>query len=516
MDMTGSANDANDNYLEYAMLEDDSDQSFRRARRYLACFYAISFLVGGAIFFIPLAIFVVCVVTDFDPPVELTWSMFALWNVLTVSNTIFFIRRRNRHPLISRSPGMLFLTLLSCFFLTNWSIIAAQNEDFLGCDGTHWLYNMFYPMFVVPYLLRAHRLYAVFKTQQPHPYQSTLIQESPRIRLSISSASEGQLAWNSNSITSSGETSIHHVKAPLVLQYDLLKKFGIIMLPFIIFSIIDSIYSQVHFLPEFLSGCDPKSPTIIVWCTIHGLEMISFSISVYYLRRVWKAFDTRQELVIIGLICAFFSLAYLIMEILRISLAHERSAITFLVVSRGVGCFMVSIVYPTYATYFSTNLPEFPDRQVLSSLQLILDNESAFDNFQQFLSKKPEYCLLEFWVEVLLLKEDFDEDFPELARDLYDKYFTRKGIDDAVERRRTGGLIFFSALSHTTLERLERQMRSNSFSPGMFDMAQQEVFDQLEAKEYPLYLRSQECKLFLKNLRRSEQLMRRIIHNQLA
>ena len=51
------------------------------------------------------------------------------------------------------------------------------------------------------------------------------------------------------------------------------------------------------------------------------------------------------------------------------------------------------------------------------------------------MSKKPEYCLLEFWIEVLLLKDEFDEDFPNLAHKLYEKYFTRKGIDDSDSRR---------------------------------------------------------------------------------
>eukprot|EP00494_Astrolonche_serrata_P032078 UN32347 len=144
----------------------------------------------------------------------------------------------------------------------------------------------------------------------------------------------------------------------------------------------------LHFLPEFLSGCDThgnlKVYTTSLWAGIHGIEVIIFGMLYWCLPPVWRAFDTRTELNIVGGLCCAFAISQLVMPMVRSREDVQDEAVAFLVIARGVGCFAITIMHPTYDSYFSPLVPEMPDRQILSSLKLILNDEEAFDSFRKF------------------------------------------------------------------------------------------------------------------------------------
>jgi hypothetical protein len=83
----------------------------------------------------------------------------------------------------------------------------------------------------------------------------------------------------------------------------------------------------------------------------------------------------------------------------------------------------------------------------------------------------------EFWVEVDLFEDCESKEIPDRAQRIYEKYFTQN------ERQRR--LIFFSALSHSSLHLIERVFQNNDISQEIFEQAKSEVFEQLETKDYP-------------------------------
>jgi len=511
------------------LLDDTSDDSDKEnetssdwSMQCLRIYYGITFFFGICLFVGPLlAIIFISTITfhlTHSQMNNVIWMLCGFWNILWISNTVLFIRRRTRHPLISRSPILLFFTSIAIFFLTNWSILTNVFKPFLHCIGTHWLNNICYPMFVLPYLLRATRLHSVFKIRRPSipSVTSTSNIQDERER-GLSSPRSARF-----SVGSEYEASPFDLSTPkrrpwfgaLRSQRDLLRWFLLLMLPFIIISLVDTFNSEtIHFLPEYLSGCD-NGPTwgnftTIVWTVIHVSEVLGFGYLCFYLRPFWRSFDTTQELVVVAILCCIFAISFILMKWLDVEEDEKTAAVSMLVISRGVGCFLASIVHPTYATYFSSLIPSFPDRQILSSLDMILNDEDAFDSFREFMSKTPAMCLLEFWVEIELLRDCEENELEEGAEKLFEKYFAPQ------QETQYWRYLFDSAITQNTLERLQVLVKDRNFTKDMYDEAQDEVFCQMQEKDYSLYLRSKECKRFLKEVRRNEVLMKRIITSEI-
>ena len=104
---------------------------------------------------------------------------------------------------------------------------------------------------------------------------------------------------------------------------------------------------------------------------------------------------------------------------------------------------------------------------------------SVLPKFEKNKKKKQYFFFFkfEFWVEVDLFEDCEAKEISERAQRIYEKYFTQN------ERQRR--LIFFSALSHSSLHVIERVFQSNDIPPEIFEQAKSEVFEQLETKDYP-------------------------------
>merc|ERR1719245_2772222 len=85
---------------------------------------------------------------------------------------------------------------------------------------------------------------------------------------------------------------------------------------------------------------------------------------------------------------------------------NDGVLVLYLILMRGIGFFMITILLPLYKTYFLVfNLPEIPTQDVITSLQAILDDMDACVYFRQFMTEQDSQYLLDFWMEIDLFKD---------------------------------------------------------------------------------------------------------------
>jgi len=328
---------------------------------------------------------------------------------------------------------------------------------------------------------------------------------------------------------------IREVIADWANQGTLVLWFGMTMIPFVIISIIDtSLDGKTHLLPSISANkCDMGSKlmeimTILLWIFIHIGEASVFAWYFHKLSTVLKEFHTRQEFALIFAAEILYTTIFVALLVsINTNIEKINHAVDFVVMSRSAYFICITILWPTYSTYFGTQAPMFPNRSVLKSLHNVLQDPLALNYFHNYLrDDETSLTLLQFWMEVDMFREN-TLDHEELgepieqnsARALFCNYF-RSGTDDIqilntkpesqkhqeimmrIIPRRTVNEIF------SEIKRCENE--GLSYGQDLFDDAKLIVFQRLE-NVYRLFLRSKECKDLLYHLNGQELLFKSLI-----
>jgi len=547
-------------------------------------FLVAAFLLYLAMFILPLILCLDIILDEGNDSVisRSSKALALLWVItffsLTLATTLLLIWRRNEHPLKARTPVLLCITVIGAVGMALWTALALIGFE-PSCNGAHWVQNIFYPMFILPYFFRAQRVIAIFAQARRSHNQAlayaerknragfgTFVSEGepgPReTRLSLCSNQSVRSRSNSLLVASEefGATGIEDVVVKKMTgaieeyanQAKLLRWFGLWMIPFIFISVIDTLcHGNSHLLPSISAGkgslasekCDLKTPemkvaSIIVWILIHTLEASVFTYYYRKLRTVLKEFHTQQEFALIFVAEVIYTLIFisLLIPIANLNLDDIDHSVEYVVMSRSAYFMCVTILWPTYSTFFGTEAPMFPNRGVLSSLHNVLQDELAFKYFYAYLKNDETSSIyLQFWMAVDLFQENIDNH--EMtgdaltytsagqvqtsceARKLFQTYFTASGRDietyflnpDSKRQRE----VMMGIIPHNTVDdilaEIERCENGNLLcGRDVFEDAQNIAFQHLN-DVYLLFLRSKECKELLHHVNGEEILFKALI-----
>lgn len=310
------------------------------------------------------------------------------------------------------------------------------------------------------------------------------------------------------------------------LEKKLYKWFAFSITPFVILSIVNC-FTNVHMLPTVVADeCDSTTDTLrtftsVFWISWHLLEAIVLLVFLRLLKNVWKEFSIMKELTQITLICGLFSICFAVFLLLRYVNSDKFPVdISYLVLSRGAAFFLVTIVWPTYRTYFRIDAPAFPSRTVLSSLGKILTDQAAMKYFTEFMRFNKTDDLLTFWMEVDMFRgeHEVDEDYSvaqteevrKEAQAIMYKYFTS---DHNEGNANFQAQTVVSTIDGHTAEMIRRTIQNeDSYGLGnVFDEAQAQVYNRMDRSEYQLFLNSCECKELISMIRTQEIVFEKLI-----
>jgi len=543
-----------------------------------------AFVLYFALFMIPLIFCLDIIFARFKNGVlsRSSDALSLLWLItfffLTLATTLLLIWRRNEHPLKARTPILLCITVTGAVGMALWTALELLGFE-LSCNGAHWVQNIFYPMFILPYFFRAQRVISIFaQARRSHNHAlayaerknragfGTLVSEAePGIketRLSLSNNLSAR-SRTSSLLAASEEFDATGLEDAVVKkmtgdiedytnQAKLLRWFGLWMIPFIFISVIDTLcHGKAHLLPSISAGkgslasdkCDIKTPamkvvTIIVWILIHTLEASVFTYYYHKLSTVLKEFHTQQEFALIFVAEAIYTLIFigLLIPIGYLDPDDIDHSVEYVVMSRSAYFMCVTILWPTYSTFFGTEAPMFPNRGVLSSLHNVLQDELAFKYFYAYLKNDETSSIyLQFWMAVDLFQENIDNheitgdaltwtsvgQFQTSceARKLFHNYFTASGKDidtyllnpDSQRQREVMMRIISQHKVDEIFAEIERCENGNLLcGRDVFEDAQNIAFQHLR-DVYLLFLRSKECKELLHHVNGEEILFKALI-----
>ena len=210
---------------------------------------------------------------------------------------------------------------------------------------------------------------------------------------------------------------------------------------------------------------------------------------------------------------------------------NDGVLVLYLVLMRGMGFFMITILLPLYKTYFLiAHLPDIPTQDVITSLQAILEDREAVVYFRQFLSETDSQHLLDFWMEIDLFKDAcFNEEIDDIyfaASKIFKKYFdlgqhskaalSIRHVLNSKETARSDSKpnkkTFCRAINKMFDEKFRKRAEVHS---NVFDHPHRVVFENMENMHYRLFLRSQQCKELLASVAGQEDVLRRLINQQM-
>jgi len=526
----------------------------------------------------------------------------------TVAMTVLMVIRRDQHPLRARTPVLLVCFVLGATGMATWAAITGPGQIAqLTCVETHWVQNIAYPLFILPYFFRAERVIRVFA--QARKVHDTTVTKGERPSLSKSKRNSGNiqvptddgpllaeeqlfrrdmLSFTSVGSSASTRTDRSEMEAQQLAalraeiadwanEWAVFRRLGLILLGFIMVSVLDTVLDGgTHFLPAIsASGCDMignmKYVSIIGWTVLHLVEACVFLYYFRLLSTVLKEFHTRHEFVLVFFAEVLFTVIFVGLLLTQLTNAEITDSVDYVVMSRSAILICISVVWPVYATYFGHHAPLFPNRMVVKSLEHVLTDPLALKHFHEYLQLDDNLVLLQFWMEVDMLKgmnsftEDETEseyhhshvdsrgrfdtedsntlrrnarpvlDHPEEnitpdARRIFVTYFTppedlredndrlldengEEDIDPETLARNRAIMTrnVPAGIIRPILLEIRRCERENqSVSKDIFHGAQQTVFDKLQDSHH-LFLRSQECKDLLYHLNGQEKLFKSLI-----
>ena len=317
------------------------------------------------------------------------------------------------------------------------------------------------------------------------------------------------------------------------LDKKLIKRFILCLIPFLIISITNYLTSKNHLLPTFIKSCDDYNPSsaIFVWVIIHAIEIFILILIVYWIRLVWRAFSVKQELMIVTVIDMVFCACMIGFNPTTDSI-DDGVLINYLILMRGIGFFMISILLPLYKTYtFITWIPEIPTQDVITSLQAILDDMDACVYFRQFMTEQDSQYLLDFWMEIDLFKDAcYNQEIDDIyfaASKIFKKYFHSDNHSKAATSVRyiINSKEKITSTTHKSNKKTyckainkmfdENNHRKAEIHPNIFDHPHRVIFEHMENTHYRLFLRSQYCKQLLAAVAGQEEIFRKLINQEI-
>ena len=361
----------------------------------------------------------------------------------------------------------------------------------------------------------------------------------------VGSKSGKQQRRNSASVNSEHNSSFNLDSAITLnkkLESKLIKYFVLILIPFIIISIINYLPfmpSTYHLLPTFIKSCDKEhvKASLLIWVIIHLCEIFLLILIVYWIRLVWRAFSVKQELMIVAVIDMVFCACMVGFSPTTDSI-DDGVMVLYLILMRGIGFFMITILLPLYKTYFDgiQDLPAIPTQDVITSLQAILDDMDACVFFRQFMTEQDSQHLLDFWMEIDLFKDacynDEIDDIRYAASKIFKKYFdlnnyskqatsiryiinckekqTNSSNTTGSNNNKKGN--FCKAIAKLFDEKNKKKIQIH---PNIFDHPHRVIFEHMENIHYRLFLRSQYCKRLLSSVAGQEEIFRKLINQEI-
>lgn len=446
--------------------------------------------------------------------------------------------------------------------------------SWLGCEASHIFNNIMYPLLILPYFFRAFRIKKIYdeattthnqynrdmnifrsartgsilsanlnhyveetksnsQISQQHTIQSIKSMENGGDR---DKDNKKLVKQRSNSMLSQANDSSFNfddaISYSQKLDKRLIKWFLVFLIPFGIISITNYFTTSNHLLPTFIKSCDDYNPSsaIFVWVIIHAIEIFILILIVYWIRLVWRAFSVKQELMIIAVIDMVFC-ACMIGFNPTIDTIDDGVLILYLILMRGIGFFMITILLPLYKTYtLVTWIPDMPTQDVITSLQAILDDMDACVYFRQFMTEQDSQYLLDFWMEIDLFKDAcYNQEIDDIhfaASKIFKKYFDSNNLSKGAtsiryiinskerikDKHKSNKKTYCKAINKMFDENNSRKVEIH---PNIFDHPHRVIFEHMENTHYRLFLRSQYCKQLLAAVAGQEEIFRKLINQEI-
>ena len=203
---------------------------------------------------------------------------------------------------------------------------------------------------------------------------------------------------------------------------------------------------------------------------------------------------------------------------------NDGVLVLYLALMRGMGFFMISILWPLYKSYFINDYaPDIPTQDVVASLRNILEDLDAINYFRRFLEETNSQHLLDFWMEIDLFKSACDDDEIEdiyaAAHKIFQKYFdfnqhskaalSIRHVIDSKEIIRSGSKPNKKTFCRAINKMFDPKFRDRTqVLPNVFDHPQRVIFENMEEMHFKLFLRSQHGKELLASVAGQEDVFR--------
>ena len=444
---------------------------------------------------------------------------------------IFTCLRYRCQPLPFRSPPLLLLTLLGLALSSIWvSLFLVFDSDGIEahydiiCDQWDWVLWSADLCIVLPYALRAYRIFRIFTSRSPPPSSSTTL---------------GSL--NGNSPHHAPLTPTSHSPPTVISSLHLLLVFA---LTFLLLSLLKLTLNLLHISTSHGFGC--AGSTTEVWELIGLAETLLLLLAIRRLKQVRQEirddYGMMREYSLVGVVWVLYWLATVGLGVIREgSLVHRWSGVSFTIslelyryihtpvtLLRNLLLTLVTSLYPLHLSYHHTFTPLWSSPDSLLSLDSLLKDIICIQYYRQYLLSIQHVEWVLAWVEIELFKDMLDpfgaasdtltppshssssilSDAPpprrrytakqqaminEEAHRIYDKYL----IPSAP---------MYVHVSALTLQRIGRELGGAQGVGGeCFDDVQAELYGKMNS-EFARFLSSPLCEQCLQELEREEQL----------
>merc|ERR1711933_385473 len=127
------------------------------------------------------------------------------------------------------------------------------------------------------------------------------------------------------------------------------------------------------------------------------------------LNSVMKEFHTRQEFILIFCMEVLYTLIFVSLLFPGFNNSEMVHTVDYICMSRSAVFMCISILWPVYTSYFGAQVPLFPNRGVVKSLDQVLSEPLALKYFHQYMQGELNYVFLLFWMDVEMFRENMDD-----------------------------------------------------------------------------------------------------------
>ena len=437
----------------------------------------------------------------------------------------FTCLRYRAQPLPFRSPPLLLLTLLGLALSSIWvSLFLVLDSDGVEahydiiCDQWDWVLWSADLCIVLPYALRAYRIFRIFTSRSTPSSASTTL---------------GSL---NGSLTHAASS---HSPPTAISSLHLLLAFA---LAFLLLSALKVVLNLFHISTSHGFGC--AGSTTEVWEVIGIAEVALLLLAIRRLKQVRQEirddYGMMREYSVVGALWVTYWLATVGLGVIRegslvhqwtgvrftISLALYRYIHTPLILARNLLITLVTSLYPLYLSYHHTFTPLWSSPDSLLSLDSLLKDIICIQYYRQYLISIDHVEWVLAWVEIELFKDMVDpfgssDTLPPtssssssiLGEVAPPRGYTAKQqamINEEAHRIYDKYLIpsapMYVHVSALTLQRIGRELSSaQGVGAECFDDVQGELYGKMNS-EFARFLSSPLCEQCLGELEREEQL----------